>query len=77
MSFYVDLTLGDLGYHEARVEYRYCTEPQELGVVGVKVFVMINGQEIEVYDQLRNQAKEYVDDQCRQDHGERSLEAGA
>lgn len=57
---YVDLALGDLGYSEGRVVYKYCGEPQARGLYNIKVYITINGHELEIYNQLRAAAKQHV-----------------
>jgi hypothetical protein len=57
---FVDLHGGDLGYLETRVEYRFCREPQAYGPYEIRAFIMINGHELEIFEQLRKEAKQYI-----------------
>jgi hypothetical protein len=60
---FVDLHGGDLGYLETRVEYRFCREPQAYGPYEIRAFIMIDGKELEIFDQLRDQAKQHIVDE--------------
>jgi hypothetical protein len=62
----VDLDLGDLGYFEARVLFKNCTEPQAAGVCDVRVFINFNDREVEIFDKLRESAQAYIYDEINQ-----------
>lgn len=59
---YVDLNLGDLGYFEARVQFKNCTEPQAAGAYDIRCWINFNDREVEVFEQLKQQAKDYIAD---------------
>lgn len=63
MKIQVDLDLGDLGYEEATVSFKYSNEPQDKGVYDIKCFVNLFGEKKDIYHELTSWAQQHIANQ--------------